>query len=334
MNIDEKILRIKEVIILLRKKLVRLELERASYEHEAPAEVWQEFANASHELDKAEEEIREISLMLLNDLEKTRSDIVASLNEYNLIRQQMFKIEELFLTNIVRPGYQLKLATQQRDELEQAYQRLLSGIQCEEFASQQELESEIRHVLSIDRTASEIREEVSDTEIHQDEDQLDFLWQSTADDVSGAISKVDLINEFKRVVLPKIHPDTSNTPVETFITVYEALKKEDEVLMEGYIVMYQEDEEPLHESDPIQTIDEITKIQNRYLRVLVLIKRRIYRLQKELTKAEQENPELLQETMRRQRMEILSRIQSEAEKIIYWREKIEGLVKTYLDYHS
>jgi Mg2+ and Co2+ transporter CorA len=122
--------------------------------------------------------------------------------------------------------------------------------------------------------------------------------------------------------------------VETFITVYEALKKEDEVLMEGYIVMYQEDEEPLHESDPIQTIDEITKIQNRYLRVLVLIKRRIYRLQKELTKAEQENPELLQETMRRQRMEILSRIQSEAEKIIYWREKIEGLVKTYLDYHS
>jgi hypothetical protein len=48
---------------------------------------------------------------------------------------------------------------------------------------------------------------------------------------------------------------------------------------------------------------------------------------------ELEDPGKLQENMRLQRQDILTRIQVEAEGILYWREKIESLVEQYQQRH-
>jgi len=333
MDIEEKIAHLQEKIIFLRKKLIKLELERADSEPDVQKDVWVEFVRISHDLEKAEAEMDGVCGIILSDAEEVRSEIISTLEEYNRLRQQIHEIEGLFLANIVRPGYQLKLAIQQREKLESAYQKLLFGIQCEEFPSQEMLESEIRRVLTLDQATTEVQEELSAEEIRKAEEQWDYLWKSTADDVSEAIPKVDLIHEFKKVVLPKIHPDTSNTPVETFLTVYEALKKEDAVLMEGYIVMYQNDPSIDQQNDVLSALIEIKKLHKRYQRILVLLKHKLSRLKKDLSKQEVENPQHLRETMSLQREEILSRVKDEAEKILYWREKIEDLVKVYQDYH-
>ena len=59
------------------------------------------------------------------------------------------------------------------------------------------------------------------------------------------------------------------------------------------------------------------------------LRERVERLKADLTAEEVEDPEKLRQNLLRQRQEILARIQSEAEGILDWRAKIEGLVKEY-----
>ena len=50
-----------------------------------------------------------------------------------------------------------------------------------------------------------------------------------------AIEQESVVREYKRVVLPEIHPDTSNASVETFKTVYEVYEKRDYLLIKNFV---------------------------------------------------------------------------------------------------
>jgi hypothetical protein len=321
-------------VVLLRKKLADLESRRARLDHVVPAEVWQEFVEVSRGLEQAEEKIRENCRELAGDVNQIRAEVVSALEQYNLWRKQMRQIEEQFLLNIVRPGCQLKLAIRQREGLERAYQRMVADIQREGYASQQELEADIRQVLAYDDAHRNARDEILEEELDQDDGPLESIYRSTADDVEEAISKEEIIREFKRVVLPKIHPDTSDTPAEVFITVYEVLEKKDPLLMEAYIVEYRGEIESEQEADVLVILDRMKATQKRYRRLYVHLQHRLDRLKQAMTSQELENPKKVIENMQRQREELLVRIRSEAETILYWREKIEGLVKLYKKYHA
>ena len=331
----EKRIRMDEAsVVLLRKRLADLETRRAHLDHVVPAEVWQELVEISRYLEQAEEKIREHCLALSAEVNQVRTEMVSKLEQYNLWRKQMRQIEEQFLINIVRPGCQLKLAIRQRETLERAYQRMVAEIQCEGYASQQELEADIRQVLAYDEASSDAKDEKLEEELEQEETPSESLYRVTADDVEEAISKEALLREFKRVVLPKIHSDTSDTPDEVFMTVYEVMEKQDSLLMEAYIVEYRGEIQPEPESDVLVDLNRVRAAQKRCRRLCVQLQHRLDRLKQEMSLQELEDPEKVKENMQHQREELLIRIRTEAENILHWREKVEDLVKLYQENHK
>src|SRR4030042_2321331 len=239
----------------------------------------------------------------------------------------MRNIEDQFMANIVRPGYHLKKAIRQREYLEHEYDRMYKNILNACYSDPLELEQEIRRVISVGKVEEEAQSyEEYEEHIQEENTSLAYTWMDV-DDLIDEFNKEELIKEFKRIVLPAVHPDTSTTPVEVFKTVYEVYKKEDPLLMEAYIIEYRGEITTKEDADPLEDLDKASTSLKRYQRVAVWMQRRIARVKKEISTLELDHPEKVQENMQIQRQEIIKRIQHESEQILYWREQIEGLVK-------
>jgi hypothetical protein len=243
----------------------------------------------------------------------------------------MREVEQLFLTSIVRPGYRLKQAVRQREYLQGEYNRIRRGIEIERYASLQELESDIHRVLTHSETGFEADQESFEDEVLKEESFIKTPDQIELDDLVDEFEKDDLVREFKRVVLPSVHPDTSDTPGEVFKSVFEVYERRDYVLMEAYTVQYRGEIEPDPEEDPIEFLEGACDHQDRYERLLGRLRRRVEHMMKEITPQELEDPHRLRAEFQEQRDEINQRTRQESERILELREKIEALVQHYLD---
>jgi hypothetical protein len=323
----ENIQHYEKEIILLRKQLADLENKRLQYQSNVPAVIWQELANVSHQLEQAEQKIKDFNVEIIGDLNHARAQIITSLEEFMHLQEQMRHIEDQFMVNIVRPGYHLKQAIRQREYLEREYDRIYKKIFREGYTDTLELEQEIRRVISVGKVEEEAQSyEEYEEQTQEENPSLASPWMDV-DDLLDVINKEELIKEFKRVVLPAVHPDTSTTPVEVFKTVYEVYKKEDPLLMEAYIIEYRGEITTKEDADPLEDLDKASILLKRYQRVAVWMQRRIARVKEEISTLELDHPEKVQENMQIQRQEIIKRIQHESEQILYWRERIEGLVQ-------
>jgi len=326
--VKENIQRFEKEIIQLRKKLANLETRRGQYQANVPEEIWQVLADVSYQLDQAEQKVKGFYQQIIADLNHSRTQIIEALEELMHLQEQIHNIEEQFMLNIVRPGYHLKKAIQQREYLEAEYHRMYTKIMLAAYADQVELEQEIRRTISTGEVDQDQSYEEYQEQMQEDDPALAYPWMDV-DDVMDVLSKEDLIREFKRVVLPAIHQDTSTTPAEVFNTVYEVYKKEDTLLMEAYIIQYRGEIPAKADTDPLEILDLVNESLKQYQRVATRLKRRIDGIKAEIAALELEHPEKLQDNMQIQRQEILKRIQDESEQILYWREQIENLVKVF-----
>ena len=318
-----------ENVVFLRQKLAEVEARRGQQDRNISPQTWQEFLDVSRQLELAEELVRQVCVEITAEVNQVRDRIKTTLEEYNHWREQMRQVEGFFLANIVRPGHHLKAAIRQREFLESEYQRLLAGIQQEKFASQQELEAEMRLVLARGDLAEETATEEQEQEELLEEDPFKKIQEMSVDDLVEVFTREELIREFKRVVLPRVHPDTSNTPPEVFKTVFEVYQKADPLLMEAYIVEYRGEIQSEKEGDVLENLEGARKTRGYFLKLFSRLQNRLERLKREMSPQELENPHKVEEDMKDQRREILRRIQAEAEQILYWREKIESLVEQY-----
>ena len=94
-------------------------------------EVWQQLVEVSHRLNQAEAVVARLNQETKAEINQLREAIIAMLGQYNHWWEQMRVMEELFLVNIVHPGYYLKQAIRQREYLEQEYGRMQRGIQAQ-----------------------------------------------------------------------------------------------------------------------------------------------------------------------------------------------------------
>ena len=323
---EEDIQRYEKQIILLRKQLADLEIKRSQYQSSVPTELWQVLADVSYRLEQAEQKVKRFNQEIIGDLNYARAEIIAFLEEFMNLQKQIRHIEDQFMVNIVRPGYHLKKAIRQREYLEGEYDRIYKKILRVGYGDLPELEQEIRRVIS----AGKAEEEAQSYEEHEEQIQEEnrspaYQWMDV-DDLLEIILKEELIKEFKRVVLPATHPDTSTTTVEVFINVNEVYKKEDLLLMEAYIIEYRGEITTGEGADPLEDLDRASELLKRYQLVAVWMQRRIARVKEEISTQELDQPEKVQDNMQIQRQEILKRIQHESEQILYWREQIEGLI--------
>lgn len=330
---EDKIHRLREQIIQLRKRLKSLETKRAQYEHNVPAQIWAEFTQVSWELDQAEQAILRVNQETATEINQLRDEIIATLAQYNHWREQMRTMEELFLVNILHPGHTLKQAIRQRQYLDGEYWHMRRRIESQQYPSLEALEADIRRVLIHGDTAFEADERSFIDEHLQEKKAREIPLKIDLDEVIEEFEKDYLLREFKRVVLPAVHPDTSDTPEEIFNTVFETYQQQDYLLMEAYIVEYRGTVEPDIEGDPLETQEKLAEYQQEYHRLSGRLERRVDYLKKELTPEELDHPEKVENQLRQQRQELRQRIQEESEKILILREKIEGLVQVYSDHN-
>jgi len=320
-----------EDVIQNRKLLAEVESKINQHKKDIPAQIWQEFSDISHRLEQSEEKIRHICQIMVGDINHVREEIISSLKQFNEWREKLRQAENLFLEYIIRPGYRLKQAIRQREYLESEFGRIQHAIFNGNFNDQAELETEIRRVLSHGEAAFETKEEDLEEEINLEEKLVELYLETDADDVSEAISKEELIRDFKRIVLPKIHPDTSDTSTEDFKTVFEVYQQGDFLLMEAYITEYCGEVQADQNLDPLENLKQLKNTEHGYQRLFGKLLRRVEQLKQDLLEHGGEEPEKIVKKMENQRKDILSRILEEAEKILVWRSKIENLIQDFQD---
>jgi len=329
MNEDTELLRHR--IIHYRRLLNDLEAKRSQYAHGVPQEIWNQLTDVSRRLDQAERRLSQINAEQVEQINRLRMEIIKSLEEYNHWREQMREVEQLFLINIVRPGYRLQQAVLQREYLEEEYKRIRLGIEHESYTSLQELEADIRSVISHGDSAFEADEESFEDEALQEKEILDSVKDLDVDGLVDEFKKEQLVREFKRIVLPAVHPDTSDTEESIFKTVFEVYEKRDYLLMGAYTAQYRGEIEMDPEADALEFLELASQYQDEYTVLKVRLVRRVEHLKRDLTPDEMEDPGRVQDRLRQQRQEIQERIQQEAEQIIELRNKLERLSSHYLE---
>jgi hypothetical protein len=256
-----------------------------------------------------------------------RSRIMAALDEIVGLSNRLTGFENLFLTHVLLPGYQLQLTIQKRRYLEREYHRIRAALEGGEPLGAEEREAEVRHILRHAEVAFAYQE--SDAA----EDGLRAMSPTAPaeafepeDDLDEA-ARQELLREFRRCVIPKVHADTSDAPFEVFNVVYDAYKKRDFLLMEAFLVRYRGPFEAAPESDPAETLRLLEQRLARYAALLEKLESRLRRLRSELSTDQFRNAEALELQLRRQNREIRKAIFDEAEQILHLRTWLEDLAR-------
>jgi len=327
--INEKAQLYRQEIIKLRKKLADLETKRSKGGVESESEILQTFVNISLELDRYEQALIRINQDAIKEINRLTEQISIQLKDYNHWSKKMREMEKLFSVNILRPGYILKQAVRQRKFLEEAHNKIRRGIIEYRYTSMEEVEVEIRNVLMHGDNAFDANERSYEDEKIKEAN----MWEVAENvDPTSMVEKVDedqIVQDFKRIVLPAVHPDTSDAPKETFLTVWAAYKAQDVLLMEAYVACYRGKLEIDDKEDLLTQHERLMRDQQQYYKLSERLKRRMDALKSELTPEELEDNEKIEKHLKKQGQEIRKLIQSESEKIIKFREKIEGLIEFY-----
>jgi len=144
-------------------------------------------------------------------------------------------------------------------------------------------------------------------------------------DIVEDVDEDQITDDFKRIVLPAVHPDTSDTPKEVFLTVMGIYKALDYLLMEAYIVQYRDEIEPKSEQNILISHDHLSQRQREYHRLSERMGRRLNAIKKEVDPIEIDQPDKVRENILKLRDEIKHNIQLEGEKIFELRVKIQEL---------
>ena len=315
----------------LRQELATLDEKRMQSPEEEQFRFSQRIVEIALEIESIEKRIRledQQTLDLINDL---RQKIVAALEQFNLWRKKMREMEKLFLVNFVRPGFILKQAVRQREYLETALIRLRTRITNHEFHSLSELEAEIRQVLSHADHGFEADQRSFDDEAVQQESFWELIEEIDSQQILEEVDEDQIARDFKRIVLPAVHPDTSDTPVDTFLTVKEVYEQNDYLLMEAYVVQYRGEMTVEEESSPRERQEMLEERERQYQSLSSRLERRLNALKKEMTPAELDDPEKVEELLHQQRDEIKQLIQVETEKIFNLRKLIMELVQLFME---
>lgn len=324
--------KIRQQIIQLRKQLSALETRRSADPMDSNNDIWDSFLHLNQELSQLEQKLLTINDSITQDIQQCRDQIITNLQEYNRISQGMREMEKFFLMNFLRPGHVLKQATRKREYLEKEYSRIHSGIIDHLFHTLQEVGAEIRKVLMHSDTAY-----TADQRSYEDEQVKEVnLWEVVESidpqDIVEDVDEDQITNDFRRIVLPAVHPDTSETPKEVFLTVMGVYKTLDYLLMEAYVVQYREETEPDTESeqDVLLNYDILSQRQREYHRLSERLDRRLNAIKRELDPIEINQPDKVRENILKLREEIKHNIQREGEKIFELRRKIQELTDFFI----
>jgi len=321
-DLQKKFNQLKEELAIHKRKLKKMEAGNQRKKENPQTDTDKEIAQQKDIIYQILNEIMVLNQWLANRINDTRAKIIALFDKYCKLTEQMGDIEQLFHSQVIVPGAQLKILIEKRRFLEGEYTRIREDLENMMFSDHDSLEKKIRNILQeadvdfIYDQADKKGDENTSTVQSYDE------WDTSLDEKT----KKDIINTFKKVVLPNIHPDTSGTKTEEYHRIMDMYRKKDYLLMEICIVKYKEKIESDREN-PEQFFDKYFSYFGKYHDLLDKLIKRINRTRKEVTQKESQDPELVREEIIDQHNTIRKRIHAEIKKISILRKRLEYLLE-------
>ena len=254
-------------------------------------------------------------------LNEIRNEIIVHLQHFLQLQGLMDEFEKHYLAYVLLPSYQLQASMQMRKYLEEQYQRISKAIEAGIFSDSSEIENEVREALRHADTAFGYR--AHGDSYHGPEIPTAVLLPeaSESDYEIDPAAKEKLIKEFKKVVLPKIHADTSDAPFEVFNAAFDAYKKKDYLLLAAFVIQYRgefEDEKIPGNVDALST---------EYHKVRKALRKRVRRLGEDPTMLKLGNRKRVLAQMKKQNVEIRKAAMQETEQLLFLRSCLEELIQ-------
>ena len=263
----------------------------------------------------------------------TRAELVKSLADYGRLQANMAEMENMFLTHVLMPSFQLRETSRRREFLEAEYSRIKDRIRDGLYSSAAEVEEDVREVL-----------EKSDLEFGRkalEEAENNLLGRAPTSGLEtvdrdfrpSEREKDRIVREFKRIVIPRVHSDTSDAPFEEFQTVYSAYKKRDYLLMKAFIIQYQGDPNPRPGEKADQFARRAEKMALESRDILEGLEKRIAGLRQNMSDLELEEQDRVILQLKNQNKEILRAVYEEAEKVLRLQKMLAELIKNPYTVH-
>lgn len=237
---------------------------------------------------------------------EVKARVVRALDEYIELSDRMRSLEDTFRIQVLQTAAQLHVTIAHRRRLEAEYERIRARLEREEYTSAEELADDVRSVLITTDTEHPDAGAAGEppTEVVVSEPELD------------APTRERIIREFKRIVLPSVHADTSDAPYAIFDVAYSAYKARDYTIMEAFVIRFR----------TVTAEDERTRLPE-YLAAERRLDRRLRALRLEATYDELHDSEAARERMRRQSEEFRRAIDEEAERLESVRVRLQTLLR-------
>lgn len=160
---------------------------------------------------------------------RLRDHIVSALARYFELSARMRDFENTFGRQVLQAAARLREIVASRHALQVDCARIRARLAGAGYASVEEVEADISSVLSEDRgVCTAAIGTVLDADPGPGDEGAD-LDPATKDRIT---------REFKRIVLPAVHADTSGEPFPVFDAVYNAYRARDYVVMEALVIQY------------------------------------------------------------------------------------------------
>jgi hypothetical protein len=259
----------------------------------------------------------------VREIDKVRARVVLALDEYIGLSDRMRRLEAAFSVQVLHTAARLHETIARRRKLEAEYERIRRKLDGGGYASAEALYEDVCEALVTVETehpdagtggepdpgagaGTDVDSDagVDRSALAEDEKELD------------AAVKARIVRDFKRIVLPNVHADTSDTPYAIFDVAHSAYKARDYTLMEAFVIRFRilpEQEADVH--------------LPQYLAAERRLDRRLRRLRQAATFDElNDTEEAANQRMREQSEEFRRAIDAEAERLAEVRGALRALL--------
>lgn len=269
----------------------------------------------------------ETAVAVVRATNDTRERVTRALDEYLGLSARMREFEDTFSVQVLHAAQQLHEIMAQRRRLEADYERIRLRAQRGGYEDADELEDAVRTVLVSDD--ADYRDTASPDE--EGSYEVDDEVGDEVDDGIDEATRRRIVRDFKRVVLPAVHADTSDSSFSVFDVAYSAYKARDYVVMEalvirlrGEIAAYDQDGRTVAEGEARSRLHAYRAAARR-------LDQRLRALRARITDNELNFPERTRLRMEQRNDQIRQAIDEEAERILELRGLLETLVNNARD---
>jgi hypothetical protein len=262
---------------------------------------------------------------LVEATNEVRGRVVLALDEYLELSARMEEFENAFSAQVLQAAQQLHEIIGQRKQLEAEYNRIRVTMDKGGYDSAEELADDVRAALVAaagddldDEDAVLDAEDLADAEA-EDEPGVD-------EDGIDAPTRKRILRDFKRIVLPAVHADTSDASFSVFEAAYSAYKARDYVVMEALVIRYRGEVTGHDDEGREIPREQATAWLTGYRAAAQRLDGRLRAIGRQITHSERDDPERTRQRMQQRSEQIRRAADEEAERLLELRRLLEELL--------